>query len=313
MKLENLAMPPFNTTLMGVLKGALDYYGIETSAAKAFGLSGHAFLINIHEQLCPSGPYCWNGEPARPLIENLGLRVTGLGFFGPGSAATERAAVEQRLRDALDARVPCSLLNLENQLILGYDETGFITAQPWAPKADFPPARLSFGSWRELGDSFHMNFYVFERAKPADPAAAILASLDYAVDLHRNPSKHSWPCYGIGPDAYANWISAAPECGSSHGNWWNATVWSECRRMASEYFAEMRGWPGGVAQTAAGLSVAYAAIADNLARLSDKEMDVAEKVALLQETQGKEAAAIEKVVDLADNFDRSRTTGRIRN
>ena len=45
---------------MGVVKGAMDYSGIKTSDARAFGGSGHAFLINVHRQLCPSGPHCWD-------------------------------------------------------------------------------------------------------------------------------------------------------------------------------------------------------------------------------------------------------------
>ena len=56
MTIENLMMPPYSTTLVGVLKGALDYHGIEYSTPLVYGLSGHAFLINIHKQICPSGP-----------------------------------------------------------------------------------------------------------------------------------------------------------------------------------------------------------------------------------------------------------------
>ncbi len=308
MKLDNLAMPPYNTTYMGVVTGALGYYQIDVSAPMAFGTSGHAFLINIHEQLCPSGPYCWNRGIMDRLLENPGLRMTYLGFYSPQNGAEERTAVEKKLRDALDKRIACSLLNLENQMITGYDETGFFTVQPWAPKVDFPPARLAFGSWKELGDSFHLSFYTIEKVKPANQTAAILAGLDYAVDLFAHPPKHSQAGYGIGPDAYSNWIKAAPEFGTSHGNWWNATVWSECRRMASEFFTEIQQKHATVSQPASELSADYAAISEALAKASDKEMNAAEKVALLRETNDKEAAAIEKVAALAARL-RSGTRG----
>ena len=250
-KLEKLAMPPFNTTLMGVVKGALDYHGNEVTAPAVFGASG---------------PYCWNREAASPLLRNLGLEMTDLGFFSPRSSPKYRAAVERHLRDALDNGTPCSLVNLENQLIAGYDDDGFLVLQPWAPKVDFPPARLTFGSWKELGDVFHVNF-----------------SRDY----------------GVGPDAYANWIDAAAKFGASHGNWWNATVWSECRQMASQYFGEIQRRYGDVAQAASELTGIYADIAGALGRLSDKKMAAAEKVSLLAETRDKEAAAITKVAALA--------------
>ena len=51
----SLVQPPYDTGLVGVVKGALDHYGIDTAPAETFVLSGHAFVINIHEELCPSG------------------------------------------------------------------------------------------------------------------------------------------------------------------------------------------------------------------------------------------------------------------
>lgn len=298
MKLTGLAMPPFHTTLMGVLKGALDFYGVAVEAPMVFGVSGHGFLINIHERLCPSGPYCWRRNATVPLIRNLGLEMTELGFFTPQSPSADRALVERRLREALDAGVPCSLLNLEYQLITGYDETGLLTAQPWAPKVDFPPARLTFGSWKELGDTFHVTFHLLRRAEPAEHRRAVLESLDYAVDLHANPQAHSFDGYAIGPLAYQNWIRAAAEHGASHGNWWNATVWSECRQMASRYFADIGRKYDRVARPALGLVEAYAEISDALARSSDKTMDATEKVKLLDQTQERESEAIRTVAAL---------------
>jgi hypothetical protein len=301
MKIEDLKMPPFNTTFAGVLKGALDYYKIAASAPHVFGASGHAFLINIHKELCPSGPYCWKRGKMDPLIANLGLRMDDLGFFSPENSAEERAKVEKKLRGALDQGIPCSLLNLENQMITGYDEEGFLTAQPWAPRVDFPPARLSFGSWKEFGekDTFHVNFYILRKVTPSAYKTAVLASLDYAVDLHANPGQHNLENYGVGPEAYTKWIGAAAQFGSSHGNWWNATVWSECRNMASKYFAEIGQEYAGLSSAASELSKAYADIAGALGKLSSKEMDVKTKVGLLEDTRQKEAGAIKEVAALA--------------
>ena len=299
MKIDNLGMPPFNTTLMGVLKGALDYYKFDISTPMVFGASGHAFLINIHEQLCPSGPYCWKRTEANPLIENLGLRMTDLGFYSPQNSKEDRADVEKKLRDALDKGIPCSLCNLENQMITGYDNDGFSTTQPWAPKVDFPPAKLSFDTWKEFGDKFHVNFYTIEKVKPCDRLTAILDSLGYAIELHKNPTAHNQKGYGIGPEAYTNWINAAAEHGSSHGNWWNATVWSECRTMTSQYFAEIGKQYHHVSRSASQLEKAFAEIAAALGTLSDKKMDAKKKVTLLEETKKKEAAAIEMVATFA--------------
>ncbi|MBT3297207.1 MAG: hypothetical protein HOJ57_22695 [Lentisphaerae bacterium] len=299
-KLENLRQPPLNTTMMGVLKGVADYHGLSLNEPTIYGLSGHAFLINIHTQLCPSGPYCWKRENAKPLIQNMGIRMTDLGFFGTGARAEDRVDVERKLRKALEEGIPCSLINLENQLIDGYDETGFFSAQPWAPKHSFPPARLSFGSWQEFGEQFHVNFYTLEKVEPVDRHKAILASLDYAVDMWQNPEKHSSEAYGVGPKAYENWIGAVPESGSSHGNWWNATVWSECRRMAADYFSGIAEENGRVADLCAQLRSEYLKIAENLGKAGNKKMDSEEKIGLLKETKRLEVKAIGKVEKLAE-------------
>ena len=298
-RLENLRQPPLNTTMMGVLKGVAGYYGLALDAPMIFGLSGHAFLINIHTQLCPSGPYCWSWEKASPLIENLGLRMTDLGFFGSGSSLEARAKVEGVLRAALDQGIPCSLVNMDHQIIEGYDRTSFFTARPWPWNTEYPPEKLTFGSWDEFGPEFHASFFTVERIESAARQAAILTSLDYAVDLWRNPTQHTTEAFGVGPKAYDNWIAAASAAGSGHGNWWNATVWSECRRMAADYFSAIADDNQSLADLCAQLKSQYLKISENLGHASDKGMDSSEKIDLLKQTKELEAAAIFNVEKLA--------------
>jgi len=180
-KLENLKQPPLNTTMMGVLKGVSEYYGLGLSTASVYGLSGHAFLINIHTELCPSSPYVWNREAVVPLIENMGIKMTYLGSFGSNDNKDRRTEIEGQLREALDVGIPCSVLNMDEQVIDGYDEMGFSVVQPWGPKNQFTPARLTYGTWHEFGYEVHVSFYTFGKIKPADRKKAILASLNYAT------------------------------------------------------------------------------------------------------------------------------------
>jgi len=290
-RLEKLSQPPLNTTMMGVLKGVSDYHGLDLDDPLVFGLSGHAFLINIHVELCPSGPYVWKRETMDPLIENMGMKMTDLGFFSPMSPLEDKRRVGKQMRDALDAAIPCSLINMENQIIDGYDETGFFTAQPWAPHNLFPPGRLTFDTWEEFGDEYHVNFYTIEKVKPIGRKDAIIASLDYAIDMHRNPGKYSTEAYGVGPKAYDNWISAVPLSGSSHGNWWNAIVWSESRFMAAEYFVEIGREHKVVSGLCLQLKNRHLNISENLKKVSSKEMAPEEKIEMLKETKSWEADA----------------------
>lgn len=301
--IPNLKMHPFETTLMGVLKGVADYFDIAVSDAWLFGGSGHAFLINIHEQLCPSGPYVWNYEPFYSLVRNLGVSMKDLGFFSAESTPGERAKIEEVLKKNIDAGNPCSLLNMENQLISGYDDSHFIVEKPW-PKVDLPitPKTLTFQTWKELGDEMHINFFTFAKTGKADDETIIKESLSYALDLTQNPDRHREreEPYHIGLKAYDVWIKAIKDGhGTSHGNWWNGTVWWECRRMASRYFSEIaQKYQGKISKKATELSNQYKKIAKLLKRASDKKLADNEKIQTLQEAQKAEEFCINKIEEL---------------
>jgi hypothetical protein len=293
MELTNLRQAPFNTTALGVLRGVATYYDLPVSDAFLFGATGHAFLINIHEELCPSGPYCWNRAPFERLAGNLGIEVVDHGFFGAGNGPVPRGEIEAILMAELRRGVPCSLLNMENQLITGFDDTGLLTAQPWAPHVDFPPKHLTFGTWAELGEGIHLSFYTFRRGQPVAPLQAAAAGLEYAVDLHRHPEHHSDTPYGAGPRAYQTWISAVRAGhGNSHGNWWNGTVWAECRAMACRFLREIAAEHPRVADQALALATAFGEIAELVQKASDKELADDVKVAALESAAAREASTI---------------------
>lgn len=298
-RLDNLAMPPWNATRMGVLHGLLRHFGLETSAPSVYGISGQAFLLNIHRELCPSGPYCWNHEPAEPLLRHLGIGSTVLGFVTSRSARSEREAVERQLCDALEEGRPCSLLNLEHQLIVGHDAKGFLLAQPWPDCADMAPARLSYGDWPEFGGECHALFTAHEALAPAERRTAVLAGLDYAIDLNRRPTRHAEDGYGIGPDGWANWLAAAEAQATSHGQWWNAMVWSESRRMAAAFFGEIAADFPACAETALELQSDFARVGEAIGRLRDKALSNADRRASLEEAAVVEARAIVKLTALA--------------
>ena len=303
MKVESIDQPPFNTTLMGVLRGVLDHFDLGSTNAALYGGSGHAFLMNVTEELCPSGPYCWKYDSFFGLLRNLGVEMTGLGFFSRESGTPERAAIEASLKGLLDRGVPCSLLNMENQLVTGYDEEGFFTAQPWAPHVQFPPGRLSYGTWAELGNEVHVSFFSFRRIQPARSEKTIADSLRFAAELHRHPSRYTDKPYAVGAEAYAAWIAAVRKGhGGSHGSWWNGMVWAECRARAAEYFGEIAEAHPQVAADARALAAEYRLVAECLQNASDKAMDADEKVALLERAARAEAGCVERIEALASRF-----------
>ncbi len=297
MELANLSQKGFNTTLMGVVRGVLDYFKIPVSDAMAFGASGHAFLINIHDVICPSGPYCWNYDGFYRLLGNMGLGMENLGFFMPESSAGQRQSAEQSVRRNLDIGNPCSVLNMENQLIKGYDDSHMMLTVPWPGCSDLTPAKLAFGSWEEFGPNFHCNFFAFRKTGIFQQNRAVAESIEYAIELLKNPDKTSAEPYSGGLKAYDRWIEALAEGhGGEHGNWWNGMVWSECRKMAAAYMDEIGEIYGGdVEADSRVISSGYYAVAQNLERISNRELDNARKTDLLVESKEMEAAQLPRL------------------
>jgi len=267
------------------------------------GGSGHAFLINIHEQLCPSSPYCWNYEVFLKLVRNLGISIQDLGFFSAESTPDEREKIEKVLKQSIDAGNPCSLLNMENQLISGYDNTHFIVQKPW-PKVNLPftPETLTFQTWKELGNETHINFFTFAKTKKTDDETIIKKSLSYAVDLTRDSDRYRLEHYYVGLEAYKAWIKAVRNgYGASHGNWWNGTVWEECREMASRYFSEIaEKYQGKVSKKAVELSNQYGKLAQFLNKAKDKKLAEGEKIKTLLKAQKTEQTCINWIEELLE-------------
>ena len=303
----NLTQPPCDTSLLGVALGAMAHYGLDATPHEAFALSGHAFVINIHEELCPSGPYCWNFRPALALLGNLGLRVEEIGTLSPAaSSAAQRAALEAAVRGALAEGAVCSLLCLDHQLILAQDGDGFATAQPWGSGVASTPARLAFGTWREYRAGPPVAFYKLTAngaSRPAE-AAALQAALDFALDVWRRPAEYAEGRYGMGDAAYANWLGAI-DAGRAdeHGNWWNAVVWGECRERAGDYFQRIAAaeLPGPVDREAARvLARQYRALAKLLYRASDKTAPAEDKRRIVGEARALDGDCVARLAALRE-------------
>lgn len=301
MLLKNINVPPFHNTLMGVVKAVSDFYSLNISDAMIYGGSGHAFMINIHDELCPSGPYVWNHEPFYQLLSALGITMTDHGFFSNENSLKDRADIEKTIKDHLKSNNPCALVNLEYQLISGYDETGFITSQPWSE--DFPPGHLTFTTWDEMEDEIHACFFTFDKTEPTDTKSIVINSLKYALSLNECPDLHTSEPYYTGLKAYDAFIEAVENgCGSSHGNWWNATVWGECRKMASEYFNEIGKRFKEVDSIANELADDYNLISQGLIKVAEKEVPVKPKIELLKEIRSLEAKAMFKITEMLNKF-----------
>lgn len=301
MLLKNINVPPYHNTLMGIIKAVSDYYSLNISDAMIYGGSGHAFMINIHDELCPSGPYVWNHKPFYSLLEGLGITINDIGFFSNENSLKDREDIETIIKDHLNSNNPCALVNLEYQLISGYDETGFITSQPWSE--EFPPGHLTFSTWEEMEDEIHACFFTFDNTEPIDTKTIVINSLKHALSLNDSPNLHTSQPYYTGLKAYDVFIRAVEKgYGSSHGNWWNAAVWGECRKMAAEYFIEIGKRFKEVDVIANELTEDYKLISQGLIKVAEKEVSVKPKIELLKEIKSLEYKAMFKITEMLNKF-----------
>jgi hypothetical protein len=172
---------------------------------------------------------------------------------------------------------------MENQLIVGYDETSLLLARPWG-ETPMTPARLTYGSWQEF-QPVHAVFFTFRRQEAAPQSKQVRDSLAYALDLYRNPSRHELHSYAVGAGAYKNWLAGlAAGYGESHGHWWNAMVWSECRNFAADYLTEA-GEPE--------LSDRYRQVAHALTASTDKGVDAKEKMRWIRQAEEIEQSCLD--------------------
>ncbi|HUX52055.1 MAG TPA: hypothetical protein VMW73_14775 [Spirochaetia bacterium] len=223
MKIANLEQPPFAATLMGCLKGASDYFGLDSSPAMLYGLTGHAFLINMNAELEPSSPYVWMKSRFIQLLEGCGIRfTTHYDMLTNDTPESERAAVERELKSAMQAEKLCMVNFLEHQLVAGYDGDGFNMLQPWNGTAFSEIKSLSFGTWDQcLKEAGWVSFTVLARSEKRTPIRqAVRDAIAYAYELFYNPIAYQAPGYRIGEGAYDNWIAGVKRgLGTGHGHW----------------------------------------------------------------------------------------------
>ncbi|MDY7041297.1 MAG: hypothetical protein SVX38_10590 [Chloroflexota bacterium] len=245
-KLENLRWVPRWVSHLGCIKGCLDYLGLDVSDAWLFGATGHAFVLNVHEVVCPSGPTAWNTEMLPKLGQNVGYEIGGV--FATKSAADfaeKQKLAWERVRSAIDQGLPCCGWELdipEYYVVYGYDDSGYYFSGPGCDGGKGPKP------WQELGNSGIgvIEMYSVKPGEMADDAQTVKEALAFALEHATSPAKWIFPEYKAGLAGYDNWIRAL-EGGTADGFGmaYNAAVWCECRSYAVSFLQEAKERLGG--------------------------------------------------------------------
>jgi len=268
--LENCQWTPRWVSHLACIKGCLDYLGIDVSDPWLYGGTGHAFVINLHEQVCPSGPTAWKTVKLFGLGRNLGYQVKGVfGSKHNGDLRQLQQEAWDHARQAIDQGLPCYGWELEIPefyVVCGYDEVGYYFSGPGCEQGKGPKP------WQELGDTGIgvVEMYSVEPGQAADNATVVKEALSFALSFAENPAEWVFKDYRSGTGGYDNWISALQEGKASDmGMRYNAGVWLECRQNAVGFLQEAQSRLPGHTDTLFDEAQAhYAVVSDSLEKVS---------------------------------------------
>lgn len=239
--LEPLTWTPAWVSHLGCLKGCLDFLQVPVTDAWLHGASGHAFVLNIHEELCPSGPTAWETKRMLELCENTGCRLEIIAAHKSQAAFHQtRQDAWQAIRSAIDNQTPCYGWELsipEFYVIHGYDDTGYYFRGPLCESGGGPLP------WQKLGDT-DIGWIEVAIVRPADPRTdeqVVREALQFAVAYTLHPEPWTQNKYQGGLAGYTLWMeSLSDHKADGFGTAYNAAVWATCRSHAARFLHEAK-------------------------------------------------------------------------
>jgi hypothetical protein len=238
-KLDNLKWVPRWVSHLGCIKGCLNFLDLLITDAWLYVATGHAFILNVTPDLCPSGPTDWNTEKIIKLGENIGYKTETIsGWKGNENLNQLQERAWEHVKTALDNKIPCYGWELdipEFYVIFGYDNKGYYISGPECDEDKEPIP------WRNLGTSeigvveVHSN----KLKKAAKDEKVIFDSLSYALEYAYKPDPWTDPRSSGGLKAYDTWIDSLKNgIAYEFVLAYNSIVWLECRKNAVEFLQE---------------------------------------------------------------------------
>ncbi len=242
-ELKGLRWKPSWVSHLGSIYGCLEYLGADITRAWLYGGTGHAFIINVHEVVCPSGPTAWDYRPlVHGLGQNLGYKVSGVSAVKSDETDFETKQNEawDHVRGCIDLGIPCYGWELdipEFYTVHGYDDVGYYYSGPGCDEGAGPKP------WQEVGDTSigSLEMFSVERCDPASDEKVIKDA--FSVALNHAEATDGWifPGYASGPAAFDLWAAALENgCADRFGQGYNAAVWAECRGEAVAFLNEAK-------------------------------------------------------------------------
>ncbi|MGC9361867.1 MAG: hypothetical protein ACP5F3_02955 [Candidatus Syntrophosphaera sp.] len=228
------------SSFMGCVKACSDNLGCGHSADWLYGVTGYAFILNIHPVVCPSGPTAFDNSF---LIGNAG--ALGLDFdtmnFGKWEQGFEQKQKEAHAKvlKALDAGIPTfgwELALPEYYLIAGTDSMGYLFFDM--------DRQIKHCPWENLGISEIGMVEIHSLSRLTmenEPLLQVRSALQFLGEYHSDPLKYALEGYTQGTAGYDVWIEAMRSGETDpFGLPFNARVWHEARSHAVGFLKEIK-------------------------------------------------------------------------
>lgn len=238
MKKIEITWQPRWMSLMSCIESSLKYMDIDYSTSWLYGITGQAFIISMHRDVCPSSPSASSeyylddiikrGEKAGYKAQSFRLRRTERNY------RQKRQMILDEIKKAVDQKRPCFGIGLDIEycLITGYDESGicynsFETNDGYIKIDDF--------------NNESIEVYILSPGETDHSIRAVKESFRFALK-HANGKSIS-KYYSTGLQAYDTWINAIQKgnaMGTHFGMGNNAGSWHECRKYAIDFLIEAK-------------------------------------------------------------------------
>ena len=240
-EIKKLRWQPRWVTHLGCVEGCLKHLKKKISTGWLYGGTGHAFVINIAKDLCPSGPTAWRTMMLYELAPNLGYKVDGV-FAQKANPEFPKMQVKawNHAKESIDKEIPCYGWELdapEYYTIHGYDDVGYYYSGPGIDEGTGPKP------WKDVGTSEIgiLEIYSVHPTDTEDPVKAIKEAFEKSLYHASNPEDLIFPNYRSGLQGFDWWIEAIENgIAGLMGHAYNTAVWSECRKYAVEFLKEAR-------------------------------------------------------------------------
>jgi len=238
--LRGLEAQPLWNTRVGTLVAAARYLKYDAPAAWIYGATGHAFALNIHESICPSGPTAWPTEATDLLATNLGLVVERhVAHASDPDIAARQEVIWTKVKLAIDEKLPCIAWWMDHgewYLVVGYeskgnyvyDDYGTPGRKHYATLADNPTGIAAVG--------------VVVAGQGAGHRPAVREALRFAIAHGQGEGSHEE--WHTGLAGYDTWIKALSDetvpadKAVGFGQAYNAQCWAEARRHAVTFLEQ---------------------------------------------------------------------------